>query len=235
MVAAIILRLGARRRPYDGFMRRLSWVIVVVTLAGCATVPEGAYYPERSARTASIAEALHRAAQAAGDEPERYSFAMIRTPRVTVFSGAEDGVFYVSDGVAALPAPHVDALIAREVAHEVLGHAAQLRTLSIGLSGTFTALGFVVPGLSVANWVVNPLIVRAFSREQQIAADLRAIEILRSMGHEHPRRTLVGALRQTDALNGKPPTGLLSMAPSLEDRLAAIGPVESLPELAKKK
>jgi Zn-dependent protease with chaperone function len=87
----------------------------------------------------------------------------------------------------------------------------------------------------VADWVANPLIVRAFSRDQEITADVRAVEILRSMGHELPRRTLATALRDVEAINGKAPTGLLATFPPLEERLAAIGPVESLPEVAKKK
>ena len=217
-------------------MRRLTGLaILVVMLAGCATVPDGAYYPERSPRTTNLARALHRAAEAAGDNPTHYSFAMLRTRRVMAVSGVEDGVFYFSDGLADLPASHRDAIVAREVAHEVLGHAGQRRALSIGLTGTFTALGFVVPGLSVADWVANPLIVRAFSRDQEINADLRAVEILRAMGHDMPRRTLASALREVEVINGKTPTGLLAPFPSLEERLAAIGPIEGLPEVAKKK
>lgn len=218
-------------------MRRVAcFVLLVVVFTGCATIPDGAYYPDRSPRTTSVAQSLHRAARAAGDDPARYSFALIKTRQVSAFSsGEDDAVFYFSDRLAALPAPHLDALVAREVAHEVLGHAGQRKALSIGLTGTFTVLGLLVPGLSVADWVVNPLIVRAFSREQEISADVRAIEILRSMGYELPRRTLVSALREVEAINGVGPTGLLATFPPLADRLAAIGPVEAVADVARKK
>ena len=217
-------------------MRRVAFLaLVVVVLAGCATVPNGAYFPEPSTRTTAVANSLYRAAQAAGDDPTRYSFALIKTRQVSAFSGEDDAVFYFSDRLATLPAPHLDALVAREVAHEVLGHAGQRRALSIGITGTFTVLGLFVPGLSVADWVVNPLIVRAFSRDQEISADVRAIEILRSMGHEMPRRILVNALREVEAINGAAPTGLLATFPPLADRLAAIGPVEAAAEVAQKK
>jgi len=217
-------------------MRRLALLALVVVLAGCATIPDGAYFPARSPRTTAVANSLYRAAQAAGDDPARYSFALIKTRQVSAFSSGDgDAVFYFSDRLAALPAPHLDALVAREVAHEVLGHAGQRRALSVGITGTFAVLGFLVPGLSVADWVVNPLVIRAFSREQEIAADVRAIEILRSMGHDLPRRTLVEALREVEAINGAAPTGLLATFPPLADRLAAIGPVEALAELAQKK
>lgn len=209
--------------------------LLVVLAAGCAMAPDGAYFPEPSTRTAAVAHALYRAAQAAGDDPARYSFALIKRRDISAFSGEEDATFYFSDGLAALPAPHRDALVAREVAHEVLGHAGQRRALSLGITGTFTVLGIIVPGLSVADWVVNPLIVRAFNRDQEVSADLRAVEILRSMGYDFPRRTLVNALHAVEAANGVSPGGLLAAVPPLEDRLAAIGPVEPVAELARQK
>ena len=215
--------------------RVLALALVVVIAVGCATAPEGAYYPDRSPRTTAIANALYRAAQAAGDDPARYSFALIRSRDISAFSGEEDATFYVSDGLAALPPAHVDALVAREVAHEILGHAGHRRALSHGITGTFTVLGIIVPGLSMADWVVNPLIVRAFTRDQVIAADLRAIEIIRAMGHETPRRTLAAALHAVQATNGASPGGLLATVPPLADRLAAIGPIEPAGDLARQR
>jgi Zn-dependent protease with chaperone function len=117
----------------------------------------------------------------------------------------------------------------------VLGHAGYRRALSMGITGTFTILGLIIPGLSMADWVVNPLIVRAFTRDQVVAADLRSIEIIREMGHEQPRRTLAAALHAVKATNGASPGGLLATVPPLDDRLAAIGPLELLAGLAQKK
>src|SRR5262245_40671674 len=108
-------------------MRRVLVVtILAAALSGCALLPgtpKGAYFPEPSSTTTSVANTLYRAAQAAGDDPARYSFALVKTSSVTAFSGDEDAVFYFSDGLAALPREHLDAMVAREVAHEVLGHA----------------------------------------------------------------------------------------------------------------
>ena len=215
--------------------RAIALVLLAVLTTGCAMAPDAAYYPDPSPRTSHVASALYRAAQAAGDDPARYSFALIKSRDVRAFSGAEDATFYFSDGLVALPPAHVDALVAREVAHEVLGHAGQRRALSMGLTGTFLVLGFIVPGLSMVDWVLNPLIVRAFSRDQVIAADLRSIEIVRSMGHEFPRRTLADALQSAHAVNGSSPGGLLATVPPLDDRLAAIGPIEPVVDVARKK
>jgi Zn-dependent protease with chaperone function len=213
----------------------LGLVFLAALVSGCATAPDGAYYPEPSARRAVVAHALHRAAHAVGDDPGRYSFALVKSRDISAFSGEEDATFYFSDGLAALPHAQIDALVAREVAHEVLGHAGRRRVLSMGITGTFTVLGIIVPGLSVADWIVNPLIVRAFTRDQVIAADLRAVEIIRGMGHDRPRRTLAAALQAAHATNGASPGGVLSTMPRLADRLAALEPLEPLPEVARKK
>lgn len=207
-------------------MCRPAAIAALVLLASaCTRVPPGAYFPPRDERTAALAHTLFRAAQAAGDDPAGYSFALVASSKVQALSG-EEGVFYFSEALAAQPAATVDALVAQAVAHEVLGHAGKRRVLSIGLSVGFTAVGFVVPGLGLADFLVNPIVVRAFGRDQEIAADRRAVEILRTMGHAAPRRTLADALRAAAAVNGSPRGWLFAREPDLEERLAALEPLE---------
>ncbi|HBH03998.1 MAG TPA: hypothetical protein DDZ42_19140 [Candidatus Rokubacteria bacterium] len=216
--------------------RSLALVALAVTAAGCGLVssyPRGAYFPlPGNPETVAVSRTLYRAAQAAGDDPERYSFALFSSGQVTGYA-AEDATFYVSEALARLPQPRLDALIAQQVAHETLGHAGQRRALSISISAGFTVLGIAVPGLGLVDLVANPLIVRAFTRDQVIAADLKAVEILRGMGHEAPRRALADALRAAAAVN-RPPRGgpLLAIEPALEDRLAALEPLEPVPAVA---
>jgi len=214
-------------------VRRLAWLLVVIMiLAACATHPDGAYYPQpKDPRTVTLSHTLYRAAQAAGDDPERYSFALIQTDAVTAFA-ADDATFYFSEGLARRPQADIGALVAQKVAHEVLGHAGARRTLSFSVTAGFAVLGVVLPGFGLLDLLVNPLVVRAFSREQEIAADSRAVEILRAMGHETPRRTLAAALRAAAAVNGPVDNGLLATTPPLDDRLAKLEPLESLAEVA---
>ena len=77
--------------------------------------------------------------------------------------------------------------------------------------------------------MVNPLVVRAFSRKQELEADHRAIEILRDMGDPTPRRSLADALRAMDSAPVKSQEGrggALDTLPTLQDRLAALEPLE---------
>src|SRR5262249_58409098 len=94
-----------------------------------------------------------------GDDPEYYSFAMIETPMVTSFA-ADNATFYFSDGLARLPQRHVDALVAQKVAHDVLGHTPRRKIVSLSITAGFAMLGLFVPGAGLADFVVNPLVVR---------------------------------------------------------------------------
>jgi Zn-dependent protease with chaperone function len=209
-------------------MRRAAVLAVLVVLSACATWPDRAYFPNPAdAQTRVLAEALYRAARYGSEEPERYSFAMIRTAEVRAETG-EDATFYFSEGLARQPARVVDALVAHEVAHELLGHVGQRRTLSLSVTGGFAVLGVVVPGLGLLDLVANPLIVRAHTREQELTADRRAVEILRDMGYAAPRRVLTEALREAAAVNGAPERGPMASEPELALRLAALEPLEAL-------
>jgi Zn-dependent protease with chaperone function len=205
--------------------RVIAVVITLITLSGCATFPDDAYYPNPAdASTRVVAEALYRAARAASEDPRAYSFAMIRTAEVRAFTG-DDATFYFSEGLARQSGRVIDALVAHEVAHALLDHAGRRRALSWSVTGEFTVLGLVIPGLSALD-LANPLIVRAYTRDQEISADRKAVEVLRDMGYATPRRVLAGALREAAALNGAADRGPLAAEPELRERLAALEPLE---------
>jgi predicted Zn-dependent protease len=202
-------------------------LLILITVAGCSSVPDRAYYtPTTSPALKHAAHALYRAARAAGDDADRYSFAMIASRNIVAYC-TDDATFYFSEALVAQPPAIVDALIAHEVAHEVLGHSGDRRALSLSLKAGFTVLGLLVPGLGLLDFAVNPIVVRAFTRDQEIAADLRAVQILRDMGYATPRRTLAEALKAAHAVNGDAPKGLLAHEPSVEMRLSALEPLEA--------
>jgi Zn-dependent protease with chaperone function len=208
-------------------MRRFAALVVtLITLSGCATLPEHAYYPNPAdGSTRVLAEALYRAARAASEDPRQYSFAMVRTAEVRAYTG-DDATFYFSEGLARLSGAVIDALVAHEVAHELLDHVGRRRALSLSVTGNFTVLGLVLPGLSVLDLVANPLIVRGYTRDQEISADRKAVEVLRDMGYAMPRRVLADALREAAALNGAADRGPFATEPELRERLAALEPLE---------
>lgn len=213
--------------------RFLGALAVLLLLGGCASAPAGAYFPRTSEpATIAISHALYRAAEAAGDDPARYSFATVKTDEAAAFA-TDDATFFFSDGLARLPHRIVEPIVAHEVAHEVLRHWGARRKLSLSITAGFAVLGVVFPGVGLVDLLVNPLIVRAYGRDQELAADARAVQILTAMGYETPRRTLAIALTAVDRVNGSSTDStLFSTHPSLAGRLEALGPLEPPVQLA---
>ncbi len=210
----------------------ISMLGLAVLASGCAGLPSGTYYPDpRDPNTARVATTLHRAAVAAGDDPTRYSFCFIRTHYPVAYTD-EDATFYFSDGFARMPTPVLDAMVAHEVAHEVLDHVGTRRRMSVGMTGGFSIAGLFVPGTGLLDMMLNPLVMRAFSRQQEIEADRRAVEILRSMGDPTPRRSLAAAIRAMEDAPVKSQDGrggALDTRPTLQARLDALEPLEPAP------
>ena len=89
-----------------------------------------------------------------------------------------------------------------------MGHVGTRRKLSLSLTASFGALGIFAPGAGLLDFVVNPLVVRAFGRHQEMQADQKAVEILRAMGHAAPRRALANALEAIAAHTPREREGL---------------------------
>jgi len=220
------------RRPIMTIRVAVIALVAVVLLAACAMVPQGTYYATpTNPSTARMAQILSRAAVAGGDDPQRYGFAFIKSPTAAAYSD-EDATFYFTDGLMKQPTPVIEAVVAHEVAHEVMGHVGTRRKLSMSLTASFATLGLFAPGAGLLDFVVNPIVVRAFSRYQELQADQKAIEILRAMGYPAPRRTLATALQAIAVHTPKEKEqlgGLLATHPGLDDRLAALEPLEPAP------
>ena len=199
-------------------------------LSACASAPEGTYYASPAdPTTVRMSHILHRAAIAGGDDPHRYGFAFIKSPTAAAYSD-EDATFYFTDGLMRQPAAIIEAVVAHEVAHEVMGHVGTRRKLSLSLTASFGALGIFAPGAGLLDFVVNPLVVRAFGRHQELQADQKAVEILRARGHAAPRG------RGHRARGPSPPTrrervgrGACSPRSHDEDRVGRVIPLEPPP------
>ena len=215
--------------PTMGIRGSVTALAAGLLLSACASAPEGTYYAlPTDPTTVRMAHMLHRAARAGGDDPARYGFAFIKSPTAAAYSD-EDATFYFTDGLMRQPASIIEAVVAHEVAHEVLGHVGTRRKLSLSLTASFGALGIFAPGVGLLDFVVNPLVVRAFGRHQELQADQKAVEILRAMGHPAPRRALATALKAVAAHTPREREGLeglLSTHPTLDERLAALIPLE---------
>src|SRR5262249_56893198 len=102
--------------------------------------------------------------------------------------------------------------------------------MSVGMMGGFRVAGLFVLATGLLDMMLNPIVVRAFSRKQEIEADRRAVEILRSMGDPAPRRSLAAAIRAVEDAPVKSQDGRggsLDTRPTLQARLDALEPPPS--------
>ncbi|MDD5167977.1 MAG: M48 family metalloprotease, partial [Syntrophales bacterium] len=73
-------------------------------------------------------------------------------------------------------------VIAHEIAHYQLGHIAKSHLASGVVSTIMAGLGFIIPGAGLLNYVVNPAVVRNFSKSQELDADSFASKACLCMG-----------------------------------------------------
>ncbi len=226
------MRARANGPSSDSVGLQISNVQVTLLLCGMLTmtacglaVPRGAYQPvPGSAQSNTIGWSLFRAALAAGEKFENsqnWKFGFIRSSEINATtSGAR--TFYFTDGLAAEPEEVIEAVIAHEVAHEVLGHVGRAILTRLAISTAFAVGGIFVPGLQYADYAVNPLVTNAFDRAQEIEADLKAVQILGKMGYDEPESVLLNLLTRLKNQYGAVGGGLLDSHPNIEDRIIEI-------------
>ena len=212
-----------------GIRGSVTALAATLLLVACASTPEGAYYasPAQPA-TGRVSHILYRAAVAAGDDPQRYGFAFIKSPTVAAYSD-EDATFYFTDGLTRQPDPVVEAVVAHEVAHEVMGHVGTRRKLSLSLTASFGALGLFcrAPGCSTSWSPAGGAGVRRAAGAESRPEGRRDPARDGPAGAAPDAGHCPGDHRQPHAPGEGGARGLLATHPTLDDRLAALDPLEA--------
>jgi hypothetical protein len=74
-------------------------------------------------------------------------------------------------------------VLAHEVAHEDLGHVAKAKALGAGLNIGMVILDQIIPGSGALTPIAGTLVARAYSRQEEYAADRHGAELLERTGH----------------------------------------------------
>jgi predicted Zn-dependent protease len=175
---------------------------------------------------ARMARSLLNMAQAGGIPPEEIRAVVAQVPEINAANfGARD--FMLFEGLHGVPDSTLDAIMAHEVAHALLGHVSEFQTRADTIGRVTRLLGAVVgtgsEGRSeVASWALE-VSMPAFSREQEFAADAKAIEILRTAGyHSDAAGTLCDALSEFAALEQRRAAGFWDSHPASAERIERI-------------
>ena len=153
--------------------------------------------------------------------PRQVRVGIIDDPSINA-ANAGDGNFYVTTGLLAkADERNLRGIMAHELAHEDLGHVAQMQALGAGLNLGVYLLEELVPGSSAITPVAGELIARGYSRNEELEADRHAVAILGRAGY--PKQTLIAALSWVArASGGDDGGGFLSTHPATSERIAEL-------------
>jgi predicted Zn-dependent protease len=136
-------------------------------------------------------------------------------------ASAGGGEFFVTTGLLQKANDlRLAGVLAHELAHDDLGHVAKAQTLGAGLSIGIIILDQIVPGSGALTPIAGGLIARAYSRNEEYAADRHGVDILKRAGY--PAQTMLDTLTWLAQTEGTDSGGFFATHPATADRIEAL-------------
>jgi predicted Zn-dependent protease len=136
-------------------------------------------------------------------------------------ASAGGGEFYVTTGLLQKANDvQLAGVLAHELAHDDLGHVAKAQALGAGLNIGVVILDQIVPGSGVLMPIAGSLIARAYSRNEEYAADRHGVDILERAGY--PAETMMNTLTWLNRIEGTDGGGFFATHPATADRIEAL-------------
>jgi len=173
-----------------------------------------------------LVQPLVRAAEAAGLDLDEVRVGIVELDIINAGS-LGNHTFLLFEGLSKLGKQHRDAVMAHEVAHDLLGHADQSKSRYRYLNRVLSVLNVVVGARSdtsdqVLSWT-GDLAFPPFEKDAEFAADAKALEILRGMGYRsNARQVMAGALRAIQEAVGDTGGGYFDSHPATSQRVSVI-------------
>ena len=141
-------------------------------------------------------------------------------------ANAGNGEFFVTAGLLQKANDgQLTAILAHEVAHEDLGHVAKAKALGAGLNISMVILDQIIPGSGALTPIAGTLVARAYSRQEEYAADRHGAELLERTGHS--KQLMIDTLAWLIQAAGSDSGGFFATHPGTEDRIAALKKVSA--------
>ena len=131
------------------------------------------------------------------------------------------GAFYVTTGLLQKATDRqLAGVLAHELAHDDLGHVAKAQVLGVGLSIGMVILDQLIPGSGALTPIAGNLVARAYSRNEEYAADRHGVDILKRAGY--PAATMIETLTWLMQMEGGEGGGFFATHPATADRIQAL-------------
>jgi Zn-dependent protease with chaperone function len=136
-------------------------------------------------------------------------------------ASAGGGRFFVTKGLLARANDdRLSAILAHEIAHEDLNHAAKAQILGAGLGIGAAILEQVFPGSGAITPFAGELVARKYSRDEEYAADAHAVVMLQRAGQR--KELMAEALTWLMQESGSSSGGFFATHPGTVDRIAKL-------------
>jgi putative metalloprotease len=131
------------------------------------------------------------------------------------------GAFYVTTGLLQKATDRqLVGVLAHELAHDDLGHVAKAQVLGVGLSIGMVILDQLIPGSGALTPIAGNLVARAYSRNEEYAADRHGVDILKRAGY--PAAVMIETLTWLMQSEGADGGGFFATHPATADRIQAL-------------
>ena len=131
------------------------------------------------------------------------------------------GAFYVTTGLLQKATDRqLVGVLAHELAHDDLGHVAKAQVLGVGLNIGMVILDQLIPGSGALTPIAGNLVARAYSRNEEYAADRHGVDILKRAGY--PAATMIETLTWLMQIEGADGGGFFASHPATSDRIQAL-------------
>ena len=141
-------------------------------------------------------------------------------------ANAGNGEFFVTTGLLQKANDaQLTGILAHEVAHEDLGHVAKAKALGAGLSIGMVILDQLIPGSGALTPIAGTLVSRAYSRNEEYAADKHGAELLERTGKS--KQLMIDTLTWLMQTSGSDSGGFFATHPGTEDRIEALKKVSA--------
>jgi predicted Zn-dependent protease len=181
--------------------------------------PTRALDPQEAQRLQRVMTPLVRAT----DHPrplDQVKVRIVDDPHINAAS-AGGGEFYVTTGLLQKANDsQLAGVLAHELAHDDLGHVAKAQALGAGLSIGMIILDQIIPGSGALTPIAGSLIARAYSRNEEYAADSHGVGILKRAGY--PAATMMNTLTWLTQIEGTDSGGFFATHPATADRIEAL-------------
>jgi predicted Zn-dependent protease len=146
--------------------------------------------------------------------------AIMDDPHINAAS-AGGGEFYVTTGLLQKANDvQLAGVLGHELAHDDLGHVAKAQALGAGLNIGMVILDQIIPGSGALTPIAGGLIAKAYSRNEEYAADRHGVDILKRAGY--PAETMMTTLRWLAQTEGTSGGGFFATHPATADRIEAL-------------